>query len=144
MGALAVATALTALTFSACYWAVEGRPDGDVLVLAFVAVVPALGMVPCLTLLAGNPYAAVALAALLLGAVKLAGCVVVRAAYGPAAEAEGRLAMSWAEPNLLVWLGLAGGLLCSAALGVLGFRLASPRGRTAPTDTDGHQRAGPA
>jgi hypothetical protein len=135
MGALAVAMGVAALTFTACHWAISGRPDRGVLVLAFVAAVPALGMVPCLTLLAGNPYAAVVLAALLLGAVKLAGCAVVRVAYGPAAQAEGRMAMSWAEPNLLVWLCLAGGLLCSAALGVLGFRRTRAPDRTSPADT---------
>ena len=147
MGALAIAMALSALTLCACYWAVTGRPDGSVAGPAVSAVVPALGMVPCLTMLVGHPYAAVGLTALILAGVKLAGGVVVRLAYGPTAQADGRMAMSWDDPNLLVWFCLAGGLLASVALGVCGFRLASPPGEAAaawPTDPAGPGGGGPA
>jgi hypothetical protein len=125
MGALAAAMTLAVLNFSVCYLIISGSLDWNAVTLAFLVVVPALCMVPCLTLLVGHPYAAVVFAALLLGAVKLAGCLVARLVYGPTAQADGQMSMSWDQPNLLVWFCFAGGLLVSAALGVLGFRLAS-------------------
>jgi hypothetical protein len=85
---------LAALTFSAYYGAVRDALDG----------------------------AAVVLATLLLEAVKLLGCLVVGLAYGPTVQAEGHMAMSWDGPNFLLWFCLAGGLLCSAVLGAVGFR----------------------
>src|SRR4051794_26186759 len=48
MGALAVALALTAGLFSACYWAVGGTGVGSAAVLAFLVVVPAWAVIPCL------------------------------------------------------------------------------------------------
>jgi hypothetical protein len=131
MGALAAAMALAALNFAVCYVAISGSLDWNAITLAFLVVVPALCIVPCLTLLVGNPYAAVVFAALLLGAVKLAGCLLARVVYGPTAQADGQMSMSWDQPNLLVWFCFAGGLLVSAACGVLGFRLASSPGGTA-------------
>jgi hypothetical protein len=125
LGALAVSMLLAALNFSVCYVAISGTLDWNAVTLAFLVVVPALCMVPCLTLLVGNPYAAVVFTALLLGVVKLTGCVVARVVYGPTAQADGQMAMSWDQPNLLVWFCLAGSLLVSAACGVLGYRLAS-------------------
>jgi hypothetical protein len=131
MGALAVAMTLAALNFSVCYIVIGGSLDWNAITLAFLVVVPALCIVPYLALLVGNPYAAVVFAALLLGAVKLAGCLLARAVYGPTAQADGQMAMTWDQPNLLVWFCVAGGLLVSAACGALGFRLAtSPGGRT--------------
>jgi hypothetical protein len=131
MGALAVAMFLAALNFSVCYVAISGTLDWNAITLAFLVSVPALCIVPFLTLLVGNPYAAVVFAALLLGAVKLAGCLLARLVYGPTAQADGQMSMSWDQPNLLVWFCFAGGLLVSAVCGVLGFRLASsPGGRT--------------
>jgi hypothetical protein len=93
-GALAAAMVLAALNFSVCYVAIGGSLDWNAVTLAFLVVVPALGVVPCLTLLVGNPYAAVVFAALLLGAVKLAGCLAARVVYGPTAQADGQMAMS--------------------------------------------------
>ncbi|MDB5312134.1 MAG: hypothetical protein JWO38_6336 [Gemmataceae bacterium] len=114
MTALSAAMAIAVTTFCVCYWAVSGDPDAGVVVLAVLAAVPALCVVPYLVLLDGRPYVAVAFAALLLVGVKLTGCVVARLVYGPTALADGQMAMSWREPNLLVWFCLVGGMLVSS------------------------------
>ncbi|MDB5306470.1 MAG: hypothetical protein JWO38_672 [Gemmataceae bacterium] len=129
MTALAVAMTIEVATFCVCYWAVSEGLAADVVVLAALVAVPALSVVPYLVQLDGRPYVAVAFAALLLVSVKLAGCVVARVVYGPTAQADGEMAMSWREPNLLVWFCLGGGLLVSAGAAVLGYRLASSRSR---------------
>lgn len=120
--ALGLAMAAAVAVFTVAAWSIAGEADPVVPVLAALAAVPALGCVPFLTLATGRPYAAVLFAASLLGVVKLAGCVVVRAVYGPTALADGRMSLPWEEPNLLVWLCLAGALACSAVLFPLGRR----------------------
>ena len=42
--------------------------------------------------------------------------------YGPTAQLDGEMAMSWREPNLLVGFCLAGGMLVSAAAVALSYR----------------------
>jgi hypothetical protein len=130
MAGLVVASALAAGSFSVCYWAISGELTLRAVVLAFIVIVPALAIVPCLTLTLRNPYIAVVFAALLLGVVKLAGCVLVRVVYGPTAQAEGYMAMSWDRPNLLVWFCLVGALMCSVVFGIIGFRMFSRHPRT--------------
>jgi len=130
IAALAVAMTLAAGSFSVCYWAISGELAGSAVVLAFVVVVLALGIVPYLTLVLRSPYVAVLFAALLLGAVKLVGCLLVRVLYGPTAQAGGYMAMSWDRPNLLVWFCLVGGLMCSAVFSIMGFRMFSYHTRT--------------
>ena len=90
--------------------------------LATLAVVPALGCVPYLTLATGRPHAAVLFVVFILAAVKMAGCVVVRVVYGPTALADGRMSLPWEAPNLLVWLCLGGAVACSAVMYPLGRR----------------------
>ena len=120
--ALALAMAAAAAVFTLAAWSITGDADPVVPVLAVLAVVPALGCVPYMTLATGRPYTAVLFTVFLLAAVKLAGCVVVRVVYGPTALADGRMALPWENPNLLVWLCLAGALVCSAVLFPLGRR----------------------
>lgn len=120
--ALAVAMAAAVAVFTVAVWSIAGDADPVVPVLAALAAVPALGCVPYLTLATGRPHAAVLLAVFLLAAVKMAGCVVVRVVYGPTAQADGRMSLPWEEPNLLVWLCVAGALACSAVLFPLGRR----------------------
>jgi hypothetical protein len=126
--ALGVAMAAAAGVFTAFAWAMIGQPDGLVPLFAALAVVPALCCVPLLAVVTGRPYAAVLFAALLLAAVKLAGCSVVVLVYGWDAQAEGHLALPWDRPNLLVWLCLAGAMAVSAVLYPLGRRAFLARG----------------
>jgi hypothetical protein len=109
-----------------------GRADALVPLFATLAVVPALCCVPFLAVTTGRPYAAVLFAALLLAAVKLAGCVVAVLVYGWNAQAEGHLTLPWERPNLLVWLCLAGAMALSAVLYPLGRRAFLTRTTPAP------------
>jgi hypothetical protein len=122
MTALGLAVAGAVGVFTAFAWAMIGRPDALVPLFAALAVVPTLCCVPFLAVVTGRPYAAVLFAALLLAAVKLAGCVVAVVVYGWNAQAEGHLALPWERPNLLVWLCLAGTMALSAVLYPLGRR----------------------
>jgi hypothetical protein len=117
VGAVSAAAVLTAFA-----WAMVGDTELVVPVLAVLAVAPALCCVPYLTLSTGHPFAAVVLLTFLLAAIKMAGCVVVRAVYGPTALADGRMSLPWEDPNLLVWLCLGGAAVCSAVLYPLGRR----------------------
>jgi hypothetical protein len=122
MTALGLAMATGAAVFTAFAWAIIGRMDPLVPLLATFAVLPALGCVPFLAIVTGRPYAAVLFASLLLTAVKLAGCVVAVLVYGWNAQAEGQLALPWERPNLLVWLCVFGTIALSAVLYPLGRR----------------------
>jgi hypothetical protein len=132
MVALVWATAGAVSVFTAFGWAMSGRPDAVVPLLAALAVLPALGCVPFLAIVTGKPYAAVLLTTFLLGSVKLAGCVVVRIVYGPNALAEGHMTLPWERPNLLVWLCLAGAMALSAVLYPLGRQAFLRRGTSPP------------
>jgi hypothetical protein len=122
MTALGLAVVGAVGVFTAFVWAMIGRPDALVPLFAALAVVPALCCVPFLAVVTGRPYAAVLFAALLLAAVKLAGCVVAVLVYGWNAQEEGHLTLPWERPNLLVWLCLAGAMVLSAVLYPLGRR----------------------
>jgi hypothetical protein len=132
MTALGLAMAAAASVFTAFAWAMVGQPDALVPLFAALAVVPALCCVPFLAIVTGRPYAAVLLAALLLAAVKLAGCVVAVFVYGWNAQAEGHLTLPWERPNLLVWLCLAGALVVSVVMYPLGRRAFLAQGMPAP------------
>ena len=117
---LAMAGAVAVLTTFA--WSMSGQPEAVVPLLATLAALPALCCVPVLTISIGKPYAAVLFTTFLLGAVKIAGCVVVRIVYGPEALAEGRMDLPFERPNLLVWLCFAGAGILSAVMFPLGMR----------------------
>jgi hypothetical protein len=120
LAALSLGAAGAVGVYTLFAWAISGRADWVVPVLATLAVVPALGCVPYLTLATGRPHAAVLFVVFILAAVKMAGCVVVRVVYGPTALADGRMSLPWEAPNLLVWLCLVGALACSAVMLALG------------------------
>ena len=122
MAALVLAMAGAVSIFTAFGWAMSGQLDSVIPLLAVLAVLPALGCVPLLALITGKPYAAVLFTAFLLGLVKIAGCVVVRIVYGPNALAEGHMTLPWEQPNLLVWLCLAGAVGFSVVFYPMGRR----------------------
>jgi hypothetical protein len=132
IAALVVATAGASAAFTAFAWAVSGRVDFGVPTLAGLVATPALCCVPYLTLVTGRPFAGVLLGAALLGLVKCAGGLVVWLVYGANAIPDGRTAMSWDQPNLLVGLCLAGALLCSAGAYPLGRRAFVRAGEAQP------------
>jgi hypothetical protein len=132
MTALGLAAAAAVGVFTAFVWALIGRPDALVPLFATLAVVPALCFVPFFAVVTGRPYAAVLFAALLVGSVKLAGCVVVVLLYGWNAQEKGRLTLPWERPNLLVWLCLTGAMTLSVVLFPLGRRAFLAHTRPAP------------
>ena len=76
--------------------------------LAVLTLTPALGIVPYLTLRTRKPFAAVVLAAFIVGLIKIASCVVVRIVYGPDALADGYMAGDWQTAKLMIslfWIG---------------------------------------
>jgi hypothetical protein len=118
--ALGLAMLAALCVFTACAWAMLGRPDALVPLLATVAIIPALCCVPYLAVVTGIPYAAVLFAVFLLAAVKLVGCLVAIFVYGWNAQEEGHLTLPWERPNLLVWLCLAGAIIMSVVMYPLG------------------------
>jgi hypothetical protein len=140
--ALGLAMAAAASVFTAFVWAMVGQPDALVPLFAALAVVPALCCVPFLAVVTGQPYAAVLFTALLLAAVKLAGCVVAVFVYGWNAQAEGHLTLPWERPNLLVWLCLAGAMALSAVLYPLGRRAFLTHRMPAPPNQALHPAGG--
>jgi hypothetical protein len=130
--AVALSAGGAAAVFTLFAWTLPGDFDVVVPVLAGLAVVPAVCCVPWLTLATRRPFAGVLFTALMLGAVKLAGCAVVWFVYGQGAQAQGHMDLPWEQPNLLVWLCLAGMAMCSAACYGKGRRAFSQVASLAP------------
>jgi hypothetical protein len=69
---------------------------------AALSVVPAMGLVPWLTLRMRNPLSVIILAAVIELSEKLAGCVVARFVYGPNFQLEGRIAGDWTTAKVMI------------------------------------------
>jgi len=108
MSAVSITTLAAAAGFSlvsADFRAPSGLP---IPLLAVLTVTPALGIVPFLAMRTGKPFAAVVLAAFIVGLIKIASCVVVRIVYGPDALADGYMAGDWQTAKLMIslfWIG---------------------------------------
>jgi hypothetical protein len=89
-------------------------------ILALLAVVAAISIVPYLTLTTRSPIAAVVFSAALVGCMKFAGAIVVVLVYGWDAAEQGRTTMPWNDPDLLVWLFFALGAVLCTTCNVLG------------------------
>ncbi len=107
-----LAASIAALAAAAAFtWAsVELRASSGLPIplLAVLTLTPALGIVPYLTMRIGKPFAAVVLAAFIVGLIKIASCVVVRIVYGPDALADGYMAGDWQTAKLMIslfWMG---------------------------------------
>ena len=81
--------------------------------LAAFGIAPSLGLVPWLTLRLRQPYAALVLAALTVGLIKISGCIVARVVYGPDALALGYMAADWQTAKVMISVVWAGTLLVS-------------------------------
>jgi hypothetical protein len=89
--------------FSSVHLTMNDRHDFVSVVLALSAVIPSCCIVPYLTLVTRNPFAAVVFTVFLVGCMKLLGCVVVVLVHGWDASERGHTTMPWTRPNLLVW-----------------------------------------
>ena len=89
--------------------------------MALFGVVPAIGLVPWLTLRLRQPYGAILVSALLVAGTKLSACVVARLVYGPDYIAQGYVSADWNTAKLMISLMWAGTLLLSG-FGLLASR----------------------
>jgi len=92
-------------------------------VLAVLGVTPALGLVPWLALRLRQPYCAIVIGALIVGAIKIAACVVARIVYGPEFIALGYVAGDWQTAKLMISIMWAG----TVAVSILGLVACSRR-----------------
>ena len=90
--------------------------------LALMALVPSLTVVPYLTLSTRRPFAAVVFSLLLVGCMKFLGAIVVVLVYGWDAAEKGHTTMPWNRPDLLVWLFWGNCAVLSATCYVLAAR----------------------
>jgi hypothetical protein len=106
IGPLASALIWAAAVFSALCWALsEGVEDPPIApMLAFMSLVPAIGVTPYFVLTLRRRLAAVVFTVALVGCMKFVGAIIVVLIYGWDADEQGRLGMPWHRPDLLVWL----------------------------------------
>ena len=97
--------------------------------LAFLALVPALGIVPYMVLSTGKPLAGIIFSVILVGSLKTPiGAMIVHtffpAHFEQTIDTDGSLIMPtpWIHPNLLVWFFYAAVGLLSLLLNYLGAR----------------------
>ena len=108
MSAVSITTLAAAAVFtliSAAFRVSSGLP---IPLLAVLTLSPALGIVPYFTMRTRKPFAAVVLAAFIVGLIKIASCIVVRIVYGPDALADGYMAGDWQTAKLMIslfWIG---------------------------------------
>lgn len=92
--------------------------------LAAFSVLPAIGLVPWLTLRIREPLAPILLAGLIVFAAKLAGCVVARIRYGPDFISMGYVSGDWHSAKLMITVFWSLTILISAAslIGAFAYR----------------------
>ena len=113
--------------FSLLWLAVVDAHDLVGVFIAFQILVPALCIVPLLTLTTRRRFAAVVLSAFLLGSMKMIAGIVVNLHYG---WGDGHHEIPWTEPNLMLsafWT--AATILCISCyfLGASRFRAEAPQ-----------------
>ena len=108
MISLSIFVAADALIFTILGNAAGVKSNIPLPVLAALGVTPALGLVPWLTLRLRQPYFAIVLGALIVGAIKIAACGVARIVYGPDFIDLGYVAGDWQTAKLMIsvmWTG---------------------------------------
>jgi hypothetical protein len=121
---LAAALIPAAAVFSALCWVLrEGVEDAlTAPMLAFMSLIPAIGITPYFVLTLQQRVAAVVFTVALVGCMKFVGTSIVVLTYGWDADQQGRTRMPWDQPNLLVWLFWSFTFALSATLFVLTAR----------------------
>ena len=108
MIALSLCVAADALIFTILGSSAGVNSNIPLPVLAVLGVTPALGLVPWLTLRVRQPYCAIILGALIVGAIKIAACGVARIVYGPDFIDLGYVAGDWQTAKLMISVMWAG------------------------------------
>jgi len=123
MIALSICVALDAFSFTILGISAGVKSNIPLPVLAVLGVTPALGLVPWLTLRLRQPYCAIVIGALIVGAIKIAACGVARIVYGPDFIALGYVAGDWETAKLMISIMWAG----TVAVSILGLVACSRR-----------------
>jgi hypothetical protein len=121
---LTVGTALffAFVGFSLQCLTLSGTQDFVAVFLAFLALIPALCVVPYFALVTGRPVVAAVFALFIVFCMKLLGGIVVVLVHGWNADKHGHTDMPWTHPNLLVWLFWINTGVLSLLLYLLGAR----------------------
>ena len=112
------------VAFSALCLTLNDAQDFVAVFLAFLILIPALCVVPFLTLVTGRPFAAVVFTLMSVFGMKLIGAIVVVLVYGWHADRHvpPYTDMPWTHPNMLVWLFWINTGVLSLSLYLLGAR----------------------
>jgi hypothetical protein len=86
--------------------------------MAALSATPALGLAPWLSLRVRQQYEALFLGAMIVGSLKLVGCIVARLVYGPQFDELGYIAGDWRTAKLMIstFWGLTAGVSMSLLL----------------------------
>jgi hypothetical protein len=86
--------------------------------MAALSATPALGLAPWLSLRVRQQDAALILGAMIVGSLKLVGCIVARLVYGPQFDELGYIAGDWRTAKLMIstFWGLTAGVSMSLLL----------------------------
>lgn len=100
----AIAVTLNAALFIGLGTAADVQTSFPFPLMAVLSVSPSLGLVPWLLLRVQKQYAALVFAAFIVGAAKIAACVVARIVYGPNYIEAGYVAGDWRTAKLMISL----------------------------------------
>jgi hypothetical protein len=141
---LALALFAMSTVFSILSLAANGSQDFVSPLLAFMVLVPALGIVPCMVLVTRNLLAGVIFSIILVGSLKTPiGAMIVhtffRSHFQQDTDADGSLIMPtpWIHPNLLVWFLYASVTMFSFLFYFLGMRRFRVMHELPPLETTG-------
>jgi len=115
--AVGIALLSAAIIFSLLWLTLADGHDVVTPFIAFQSLVPALCIVPCITLATRKPAAAVVLSGFLVGCMKMIAGIVVNLVYG---WNYGHHELPWTAPNLMLWAFWAATAILSVSLLFLG------------------------
>ena len=98
------ALAVNTLFFIVCGTMISVRSNIPFPLLAALAVIPSVGLVPWMTLRIGEPFKAIVLSAFILMLCKLSACVVARVVYGADFLERGYVGGDWRTAKLMISL----------------------------------------
>jgi hypothetical protein len=110
------------IAFSFFGWAAGIHSNIPFPLLCLLAMFPAAGLVPWLMLRIGHPHGALVLGAIIVGGVKIFGCVVARIVYGPDYIALGYVSADWSTAKLMISFMWSGTVVVSIISGRSAFK----------------------
>jgi len=102
MLALWIAVLANVVLFISLGLSVGTRSNLPFPLMAALSATPALGLAPWLSLRIRQQYAALIMGAMIVGSLKLFGCIVARLVYGPQFDELGYIAGDWRTAKLMI------------------------------------------